>query len=351
MTLRATNDPEKVIAHAPGATGQTVSSSTWRAPRRWPIAGWFVADPRQFAWLIFFLPLLLPSYYLYEAITVVLFVPAVVGYNLVVGYGGLFVIFSAPMVGVGAYTATLLAVHAVPLPLAILGGGMACGIGGLFLGLLTIRLSGIYLALSSVGVATAINLVMNQWVSVTGGEEGLAFPHSAFGSFYPLSSSTLYLIVVGATFLGVFASWRMVSGQWGRTLRAMRTTPIAARACGINVERTKTVVVVVACFYWGIAGGLEAMTNGYIGPGDFGLSTATLHLAMLVIGGVGSFAGPVIGAILVGSLQNVLTFSAGFQSLIFALSLYLVVRLMPGGLDDGMRRLWRRRYKLFRAHE
>ena len=85
------------------------------------------------------------------------------------------------------------------------------------------------------GVAIAINLVMTQWMSVTGGGNGLPLSHAAFGSLYPLSATTLYLGTLVLTLIGIYVSWRLTSGQWGRQLKAIRVSETAARTCGINL--------------------------------------------------------------------------------------------------------------------
>jgi len=329
-------EPPKVDAVEPP------SASLRERGARIPVLGWVVKDPRQLLWLLFLVPpLVLPDFDLFRASSVLIFVPVVVGFNLMTGYGGQFVVFSASMVGVGAYATIIALNHGVPLPAAMLTGGAVTAAVGYVLGIVTTRITGIYLALGSVGVATAINVVMNEWRPVTGGGDGLAFPHDALGDLWPLPPLYVYGLILAVTLVGMIVAWRVVSAQFGRELRALRVNPIAAAACGVNVNSCKAAIVSVGCFYWGIAGSLQALNGGYIAPSDFGLDVATLHLAMVVIGGLGAFEGPVLGALVVGGLKNVLVFSLGFQTLIFAALLYLVILTMPGGLAEGIRRLAR----------
>jgi branched-chain amino acid transport system permease protein len=298
------------------------------------------ADARHLLWLGFLLPLLLPDYRLFYVISVVILIPVVVGYNLITGYGGLFVLTSGPMVGLGAVVATVAAYHGLVLPLSLVAGGIVAAAIGFFLGLLTVRLSGIVLALTSIGLGNVITLLTWTFGREPGGAVGgLAFPREAFGGLWPLPAAVPYLVVVAVALLGLAVSWRLVSGQWGRELRAMRTSESAARACGIDVERVKTGVVSAGCFYWGVAGALQAFATGFVAPSDFGLDRTTLHLAMLVIGGLGSFLGPVLGVLTVAAIQTVLHFSVGLQTVLFAALLYLTLLVMRGGLNEGLQRL------------
>ncbi len=313
-----------------------------------PALGSLVRNPWHLGWLVFFIPpLTLADYDLFRVNTVLLFVLVAIGFNLMTGFGGQFVVFSATMVGVGSYTTMILLNHGVSVFIAMPAAGVSTAVIGFLLGLLTTRLTGIYLSLSSVGVATSIGFLLSQWRSLTGGDDGLAFPHDALGDFWPLPVTVIYLIVLAVMFVGLLGAHRLISGQWGRELRAMRVSPVAAQACGININGAKTAIVSVGCCYWGVAGALQALASGFIAPTDFGLDVATLQLAMVVIGGLGTFIGPVYGAIVVGGLKNILSFSLGFQTLIFAVLLYVVTLTMPGGIAEGVNRAGRFARRLY----
>jgi branched-chain amino acid transport system permease protein len=296
------------------------------------------AAARNLLWLGFLLPLLLPDYHLFRATTIVLLIPIVIGYNLITGYGGQLVLASAAMVGLGAVVATVVAGRGVIVPLAIIAGGVAAAAIGYLLGLITVRLSGIILALTSIGLANAVSLVTWTIAARAGGLGGIAFPHGAYVGLSPLPAWIGYLSALAATAVGLVVCWRLVSGQWGRALKAMRVSERGARVCGVNVDLAKIAVVSVGCFYWGIAGALQAFETGFVAPSDFGLDRTLLHLAMLVVGGMGSLFGPLYGVLAVAGIQTVLYFSVGLQTLFFAALLYAVLLLMRGGLNEGLAR-------------
>jgi ABC-type branched-subunit amino acid transport system permease subunit len=293
------------------------------------------AAPRLL-WLAFLLPLLLPDYQLFDATAIVLLVPIVVGYNLITGYGGQVVLASAAMVGLGAVIATVVADRGLAVPFAILSGGFAAAAVGFLLGLITVRLSGVILALTSIGLANAIALVTWTIASSTGGAGGIAFPRTAYPGLVPLPAFIGYLAALFAAATGLIICWRLVSGQWGRILRAMRASERAARTCGVDVDRAKTAVVSLGSFYWGVAGGLQAFATGFVAPSDFGLDRTLLQLAMLVVGGMGALLGPVYGVLAIAGIQTVLYFSVGLQTLIFAGLLYAVLLFMRGGVNEGV---------------
>jgi branched-chain amino acid transport system permease protein len=284
---------------------------------------------------LFLLPFTWSEYNMSQASAVVVLVIIAVGYNLVIGYSGQFVVFSAAMVGVGAYGMAWLLEHGVAWPVAMVAVMVLTGVLGYVVGALAVRLRGVYLALASLGFAEAVGIVLNNWTSVTGGQNGLAVPTISLGGSAPPSSSTLYTLVIVMTAASLLVSWRLTSSQWARNLTAVSYSEVAARAAGINVAGARRTAVGVGCVYWGLAGALSALLAGYLSPDDYGLTPTIQYLAMTVVGGLGTFAGPILGAVTLGSLPDILKFSAGLETLLFAVSLYVVVLLFPGGLNEG----------------
>jgi len=293
-------------------------------------------------WLALLLPYLLGPVPLFKVTSVVLLILVAIGYNLIIGYAGQFVVVSAAVMGVGAYATAFFMGHwgLAVLPAILLAACLSGGLGALT-GLLTVRLSGIYLALMSVGLAEAAGIVMERWTAVTGGENGLAVTGISIAGQSPPSPVAMYTLVLVFTALGILVSWLLVSGQWGRLLKAVAHNELAARSAGIDVEATKRTVLVVGFFYFGLAGGLSAIVNGFLAPDDFSLTVAINHLAMVVIGGMGTFIGPILGAIVVGGIPQLLSFSKGYETVLFAAAVFFVVIFVPEGLAAGPRRLWR----------
>jgi branched-chain amino acid transport system permease protein len=292
------------------------------------------------AWLLLLAPLTWSQYNMSQASAVVVLIIVAVGYNLIVGYGGQFVMFSAAMVGVGAYGMAWLLEQGIAWPLDLLAVMAATGIAGYLVGAATVRFHGIYLALVSVGLSEAVGIVLGNW-SVTGGENGLAVPSFPLGGSNPPSATAVYLLILISTVVSLLVAWRLTSSQWARNLRAVSHNEIAATASGINPAAVRRTVVGVGSVYWGLAGGLSAIVAGYLSPDDYSLTQSTSHLAMIVVGGLGTFAGPVMGAVVLGAIPDILKFSNGGQTLLFAGILYLVVLTFPGGLHEGFVRIGR----------
>jgi branched-chain amino acid transport system permease protein len=324
--------PSDVVAAGPA---RQVPASTAPGRRRW------VRLLPHIAWLAFFYPLAWSDYNITQMTAIVVLVIVAVGYNLIVGYSGQFVVFSAAMVGIGAYTMAYLLTHAWSWELAALAATVMTGAIGYVVGALTTRFRGVYLALVSVGLAEAVTIVLANWSSVTGGETGLAVPNISLGGSSPPSATTLYVVTVALAAVSILIYWRLTSSQWGRNLRALSFHPIAATSAGINVSAAKRTAVGIGGMFWGLAGALSALSAGYLSPDDYGLSVSTTHLAMIVIGGLGTFAGPILGAVALGGLSDIVKFSGGLATLIYAAILYFVVLFVPGGMTDGITRLGR----------
>ena len=292
------------------------------------------------AWLLLLVPFSWSDYNMSQASAVVVLIIVAVGYNLIVGYSGQFVMFSAAMVGIGAYGMAWLLEQGIAWPIDLLAVMAATGAAGYLVGAATVRFQGIYLALVSVGLSQAVGVVLSNW-TVTGGENGLAVPNISLGGSNPPSAAAIYFLVLLMTAVSLLVAWRLTSSQWARNLKAVSHNEIAAMASGINAASVRRSAVGVGSIYWGLAGGLSAIVAGYLSPDDYSLTQSTSHLAMIVVGGLGTFAGPVIGAVVLGAIPDFLKFSNGYQTLLFAGILYLVVLAYPGGLHEGFVRTGR----------
>jgi branched-chain amino acid transport system permease protein len=317
-----------------GAPAQ--SASERRRSRR---SVWIRRLP-HLGWLLLLAPFTWSQYNMSQAAAVVVLIIVAVGYNLIVGYSGQFVMFSAAMVGIGAYGMAWLLEQGIAWPVDLVAVMAATGVAGYLVGAATVRFQGIYLALVSVGLSEAVGIVLSNW-SVTGGEDGLAVPNISLGGSNPPSAAAIYFLVLLMTVISLLVAWRLTSSQWARNLKAVSHNEIAATVSGINPAAVRRTVVGVGSIYWGLAGGLSAIVSGYLSPDDYSLTQSTSHLAMIVVGGLGTFAGPVIGAVVLGAIPDVLKFSDSAQTLLFAGILYLVVLTFPGGLHEGFVRIGR----------
>ena len=252
------------------------------------------------ALFLYFLPKARTDLLNYEfAFTGIYFI-AIVGLNVVSGYSGQISIGHGAFMCFGAYTTAILSVNYDvgkywTLPIA----GILTGIFGLFFGLPALRLSGVYLALATFGLAISIPLVAKRFEGFTGGGQGrqLSLLSSPIGGVTTNEWISYFVwAVAGVMFLFV---WLLLRSPFGRALRAVRDAPIAAVSSGLNLALYKTLAFGVAAAYAGVAGGLLAIATSFVNPETFPISLSILLLTGAVIGGLGSLEGMIFGAFFV----------------------------------------------------
>jgi branched-chain amino acid transport system permease protein len=294
---------------------------------------------------------------------------ALVGLNILVGYSGQISLGGYAFFGIGAYTTTLLSLgrpgmeaygHNPPdwLPL---GNGMhavytipiAALVAGLFgyaFGLPAQRLAGVSLALATFAVAVSFPQILKKFENVTGGGGGLNLnlPETPFGLDVSVSHWLYYEAWAVAAILALIA-WLLLRGRFGRSLGALRDGEIAAVSAGVNPTAYKTFAFGISAAFAGAAGGLFAELVAYVNPDTFPASRSIILLASLVLGGVGSMYGALIGAFAMEYLQiwaekaPLVSKEASNQApaVVFGVILILVMFLAPDGLAGLLRRLRR----------
>ncbi len=264
-----------------------------------------------------------------------------VSLNLTMGYTGLFNLGHAAFFAIGAYVSALLALGlGFPFWIAIICAALFSAFFGFLLGFPTLRLRGDYLALGTLGFAFIVEAILKNWTDVTRGPLGLpGIPRpELFGiSFLSLD---LYLIL-SVVFLAitVVITHRIVNSPFGRVLKAIREDEIAAQTLGKNVFRYKLIVLTVSAFFAGIAGSLYAHYITFIDPTSFSLPVLILLLSAVIIGGMASIKGAVVGGFLLILLPEPLRFiglpsnivGAGRQ-IIYAVLLLAILLKRPQGL-------------------
>jgi len=274
------------------------------------------------------LPLGISSpYWLGVLIVSMYFAMLSVGWNLLAGYAGQFSLAPAAFAMLGAYATGLAAWHwqvplAIGLPLAIVVPGLI----GLVLGRIVLRLSGPYLALTTLAFAEIARLVIYNSIDFTRGDQGLNVPplfESHVANYY------LFLVALVASTLVVYA---MLRAPIGRYLLAIRDDEIGAASRGIDVVRAKTIAFFVSCAICGFAGGLYGTFAQLVSP-ELGLIAQTgIVIAMVVIGGMGTLVGPLIGAVLVYVASEMLRDVGNIQMIVFALLVIIFARFFREGL-------------------
>jgi branched-chain amino acid transport system permease protein len=238
-----------------------------------------------------------------------------VAVDLLLGYTGLLSFGHAAFWGGAAYLAGLIALHGgMPFPVAVIGGALGAAVLALPIGYLSVRLRGIYFAMVTLAFAQTVYFIANQWRDVTGGENGLqGVPKELFGLDL---SDPFFFYYAGLPFVlaGLWLAWRIVRSPFGRVLVAIRDNPARARALGYPVDRYKLAAFVLSAALSGLAGGLFAISHGFASLQEVYWTTSGKAVMMVVLGGIGTLWGGVVGAGLVVELEDYLA-TAGFEEI------------------------------------
>jgi len=298
-------------------------------------------------------PAFLSGYREQGAAYVGLYTIALLGLNVLTGYTGQISLGHGAFMAVGGYTTAILMVdHGVrdvwTIPLAALIAGGA----GLLFGVPALRLSGLYLALATFAIAVATPAVIKKFDHFTGGGSGknLFGKPELTGSLHPVHVfghpmsfyNWLYYLTWTIALLGYVGIWLFLRGRIGRALRAVRDSETAAVSFGVSLARYKTLAFGVSAAYAGIAGSLYAIANAYVNPDTFPINLSIFLLAGAVVGGLGSLAGLIAGAVLIEYLpfwsQDHWN-SPGAPSVVYGVVLIVLMLLLPSGVAGIPRRL------------
>lgn len=230
-------------------------------------------------------------------------------FDILLGYTGLLSFGQAAYFGGGAYAAGLLAQRAgVPFPLNALAAGVLAGCMAVPLMGLAIRRRGIYFAMITLAFAEMVFYVVNEWRSLTGGENGVqGIPRVALGGLPIVSSTVYYYTALVLATAGLLLCWRIIRSPFGRVLLAIRENEVRTEMLGYPVRRYKLIAAVLSCALSGFAGGLWVMNHGFVALDAVHWSTSGLVLTMVLLGGVGTRLGPLAGAALVLYLRDFLS--------------------------------------------
>ena len=299
-------------------------------------------------------PLLASVFYVRLLSLVGLYGLVVMGLVLLTGYAGLASLGQAAFVGTGAYTAAILASRFGLNPwLGILAGIALSVTIAFFIGLVTLRLKGHFLALATLAWGLIITGIIRNWIGVTGGNTGFG---SATGNRYPplsvfgfeLRGERVYAYLIWLCVLGVLLlSLNLMRSRTGRAVKALRTGTVAAASFGVDVGRLKMMIFLLAAAFAALAGGLFAFRELFIDPQLAGLNASIDYLIMAVLGGVGSLWGGLFGAglfvllseLLQDYLPRILGRSGNFETVAFGLVLILVLHQARQGLLPLLGRL------------
>lgn len=251
--------------------------------------------------------------------------------DLLLGFGGLLSFGHAAFWGSSAYLTGWIAVHlGVPFPVAIVIGALGAMVLAVPIGLLSVRRSGIYFAMVTLAFAQMIFFLTNQASDITGGENGLQGVPKTFFGIEAIETESFYFYYAALPILlfGAFAVWRIVHSPFGRVLTGIRDNPSRVRALGYDVERYKLIAFVLSAGIAGLAGGVFAISHGFVSLQEVDWTTSGKVVLMTVLGGMGTLWGGAIGAAIIVLLEDYLS-SAGFDGIgIFTGAIFVICVLL-----------------------
>ena len=299
---------------------------------------------RRLLWLIPLLllplPLWLNQYQQYVVNTALVYVPVGIGFNLVVGNLGLLAFSNVAYFGLGAYTSgVLMAELGLPWWLTVIPAGAMGGLAGALASIPALRgVRLFYLAIMTLAFGELLRWIYIRWEALTGGSMGMAVPSaSLFGWSLGPDTHKFYVFLTLAV-LVVLTTDRLLRSRFGRAFQAIKDNEIAAAAMGIPTNRYIILGFAWGGFAVGIGGAMFAISVGHLTPVSFDLNELILQFAMIMVGGLGSLAGAVIGAAVVTALPQVFVNFPGFEELVFGLLIVLVILFLPRGLASLLAR-------------
>ena len=277
----------------------------------------------------------LPAYadaaWLVRASLIWLTAVGVIGQNLLIGYTGLISFGQAGFLAIGAYTFGHLRIAGAPFPVALAGGGAAAALAGVVVGFPSLRLKGPYLAIATLGfgVATYQVVANSEWIS--GGRNGLAVPRLVA----PMGLSRevfVYYLYLAILLVFTAATYNLVSSYVGRAWVAIRDSDIAAEAMGVNLTRYKLLAFAVSSFYTGVHGALYGQFLGHLEPQTFNLSESITLFVAVIVGGLASVEGSILGAAFVILVPALLSETRWLVPVLFGAAIIVVLVFEPLGL-------------------
>lgn len=299
------------------------------------------------------------DYWLYLACLVAIHVMSTTGLNILTGYTGLVSLGQAAFMGVGAYTVALMEARlGTPFLLNLLVGGGVTAAIGVLVGIPSLRVKGLYLAIATIAASFVLHFVFQNWTAVTGGTRGVNIPPARIFGIELIRPFDLYFVIVPLTCLFVLAAANLFRTRVGRAFIAVRDRDISAEVLGIPLLKTKLLSFGLSSFYAGVAGGLWAYFFRVVTPESFPFVYSIFFLAAVIVGGMGTILGGILGAVFMTMVPEVLKLVVGLLSpwLPNAVALLSPVRTVVfGGLiigfllfePHGLAEIWRRVRRFF----
>ena len=286
-------------------------------------------------------PLLLNLYQQYVLNTALLYVPVGIGFNLVVGNLGLLAFSNVAYFGLGAYTSGAMMVQlGMPWWLTVIPAALAGGIGGAIASIPALRgVRLFYLAIMTLAFGELMRWTYIRWEALTGGSMGMAVPTATLFGWALDTDRRRFYAFLALVVLLVAITDRLLRSRFGRAFLAIKDNEIAAAAMGIPTDR-----YIVLAFAWGgavvgVGGAMFAISVGHLTPVSFDLTELIRQFAIIMVGGLASLTGAIIGAVIVTVAPQIFISFPGFDELVFGLLIVLVILFLPRGLASLLARV------------
>ena len=246
---------------------------------------------------LFTMPLWASDYALAMACIVGIHVIATLGLNLTTGNAGLISLSHGAFLGVGCYTVAYLGKMGLPFWLTLPAAGLITAALGIIVGLPSLRVKGIYLAVATLAAHFVLSFIFREWDSMTGGVPGTSIPRANLFGFVFVGDRRNFFLIFAVAFVAALAARNLARSHFGRAFVAVRERDFSAEILGVHLLRTKLLAFAIGAFYAGVAGGLLGYFYGAITPDYFVLTLSVFYLAAVIVGGLGSVLGSVLGAL------------------------------------------------------
>jgi branched-chain amino acid transport system ATP-binding protein len=288
---------------------------------------------------------MIDSYSLLVMTLVLLSAVVGVGLNILMGLSGQISFGHVAFYAIGAYSSALLTMAGVPFALAMILAGLFTGLTGALLAIPALRVRGPYLAMITIAFAFMVHHSLIEWRSLTGGATGLiGIPMPTMGNLDPAVG--MALIATGLAVAAFSFFYLLQKSGWGKAIRAVMNADIAASSLGFNALQTKTLAFALSALLTGLAGAIFAPVMLFVSPETFPFSQSILFVLAVIVGGTGTVFGPLLGAILIILVPELLSGFAEFRLLIFSCVLLAVLWIAPKGILGTVQAYWFKRAKL-----
>ena len=273
------------------------------------------------------------AFYLDLLIRIAMNAIIVLGLNLLVGFAGQISLGHAGFLGIGAYASAILPTHFGWHPLlALIAGAALCAALATLIARPIFRLKGQYLAMATLGLGILVNIVLRNESQLTGGPDGIVVPTMELFGLALSTDRHWYWVVAAFLVISVWASLNLIDSPFGRALRALHGSEVASRVVGVNVVRYKVAIFTLSAVFASIMGSVAAHYVGMVTPSFADFFHSVELITMVVVGGMASVWGSLLGAALLTALPQALATLEGWETVIFGASVMMFMIFLPKGI-------------------